>query len=339
MSKKDLLAALFFYTGILKIVGVWGRLFKNSAIILAYHRVLPEWDEQYPGDLELISASTGDFDWQMSYLKKHFNICSFPQLSRMSHDKEGHGGAVIVTFDDGFVDNYEHALPVLQKYQLPATIFVTVGYIGQDKTFWFERISEQLKILQNQVIHFPMLELRLDLNGGYDAYNLAFTQLLEVLKSVPDSVRLEAIEYLNLLTDKSSLKVDNISRALTWAELKALRDSNVSIEPHTYTHPALSNCSADELRYELAESKLEIEEHLGGECKFFSYPFGGEDSCNPKILSELENTGYEFACTYTPAGGNILGDLKPYQLMRIHVERYTTKARFVASLVLPKVFN
>lgn len=339
MSKKDFLATLLYRTGLLWCVAGINRILNKRLIILAYHRVLPDWDEDnHPGDLELISASTEEFDWQMQHIKKHYTPIHFRQAYEILKGERYPDNSIIVTFDDGFVDNHHYALPILQKSRIPATVFISTDYIGSQNTFWFERVAELHGLLnkQGKSLRLPMLPY--EEIPTQDQYELrsALKKLLKVLKKAKNNTRLQAIAEMEELAGVPCLKVDEVSRPMTWDEVRELKISNVAIESHSCSHPVLSQCDEEQLENEILSSKKLIEEELG-ECEVMSYPVGGDEAYDQRVLNLLKEGGYIFGCTYTH-GVNKWTSLERYQLKRIHVERYVSRARFYASMELPWIF-
>ncbi|MCX6800315.1 MAG: polysaccharide deacetylase family protein [Candidatus Falkowbacteria bacterium] len=112
--------------------------FSKPSIILFYHRVA-----SIENDPNLLSVNPENFEKQLLYLKDHFKIISLKELAKRISSKKIVKGLVAITFDDGYVDNLTNALPILEKLQVPATIFVTAGKIGSSEPFyWDEKMNK-----------------------------------------------------------------------------------------------------------------------------------------------------------------------------------------------------
>ena len=138
IGKRKLAATLLERVGAIQATTALRAKFSKTVTILAYHRVLDIAEEDsFPFDIELVSASVSAFTSQMQYVKQHFTPMSFASLLQCL-DRGGPPppGAVIITFDDGFADNYYNAFPVLKKFNIPATIFLSTGYIDNQNISW-----------------------------------------------------------------------------------------------------------------------------------------------------------------------------------------------------------
>lgn len=109
------------------------NLFVKPSVIFYYHRVA-----EVKEDPHLLSVSPENFERQILYLKNNFNIIKLGELVQGLKDDTLASGSVVITFDDGYADNFFYALPVLEKLHVPATIFITAGMIGSNKPFYWD---------------------------------------------------------------------------------------------------------------------------------------------------------------------------------------------------------
>ena len=115
---------------------------RNRAIVLMYHRVLPAAADSFSASGIVVSPSV--FTANMRFLRRHFTPLSADEFQSCLDRGRFPTGACLVTFDDGWQDNEQHALPILQSIGVPAVLFVATGYIGTGNTFWQERMTRQL---------------------------------------------------------------------------------------------------------------------------------------------------------------------------------------------------
>lgn len=337
-GKKDALAWLFAAT---RISALGARLPagpSRTLAILAYHRVFdigPE--EDFPYDPELVSASVADFNWQMEMLRRHFRPLHLGEALRcLDENRPLPPRAVAVTFDDGHRDNYTNAFPVLRRVGVPATIFLSTGYMDQEETFWFDELAFRLHRTPRRELGLRTLGLRLAL-GNAAQRRRATQDVLARLKAVPNTERLAALRELAAESGVDGTGSDARSRPLTWQQVREMQDGGVEFGSHTVSHPILSRLRDDELRAELSSSKQELERRLGRQVECLAYPVGGETAYDERVVNVARECGYRMALTYV-SGVNRWPPGDRYRLRRLHVERYTTRARFTGMLAFPRLF-
>jgi len=337
ITKKDLLAKLFSASGVTSLARQFFTPHNNALPILAYHRV-KSVAEDYPFDSELISATPKDFLWQMQHIKTRYDVL---RLKDLADYFSGHlpwpKRPLVITFDDGFDDNYLNAFPVLKQLDIPATIFLATNYIGTETVYWFDLVVLCLKHLPRPLLlETATHKIQLDPQISLPKQQREFFQLL---KSVSNETRLEILGQLFAAVELPS--DDNLlrqSRAMSWEQVSEMSASGlVDFGSHTLTHPALNQLSDSALHQELQQSKLIIEKNTGKICDVMAYPFGGDDITTPQVLNAVQQTGFRLACVYqqnysTRSPDNIL------KLERIHVETEINRARFAAMLAMPGIF-
>jgi len=320
---------------------IYGRFRKsylqNGPIILAYHRVLPDPGEEYPFDEELISADPDSFERQLEFVKRNFNVTNFQRMHEeiLSEGKIPHG-SLVITFDDGYADNYEIAYPILVKHGLTATIFVTTGHVGMTDLFWFEKVSFYFKTLGSYELNIGSLNFKehVDENNRI----MLRDSLLGILKKVPNQVRENAMAELEALFGEKSQEAaaHHLINTLTWEQIVEMDRGGIEMGSHTVSHPVLSSMEEREIHLELIESKKILEEKLGHEIVSVSYPVGGQFDFNPLVERIAFESGYKFGLSYINGANSDLS--KPYALKRVHIERYQTYRRFAAELYFPRLF-
>ena len=309
------------------------RLFVEDVRIIAYHRIC-EIDEY--NDKELVSASCKEFEKQVIYIKKHYNAISFSELIECIRNKSSFPkNALIITFDDGFADNYINAFPILKKHQLSATFFISTGYIDTKETFWFNLLSRLVKTNAGGVFNIENSEFCI--SNDLKEQEILLLDLLVLLKNRPN---LKRLEILNDLTSQLSNRgpCDPLSLPMTWENIKEMGKYKIEFGSHTVTHPILSQLTEQELENEIRTSKKDLEEHLGRKIQTISYPEGMEYAYNKKVIDIVDKAGYELGCSYIP-GVNKLDSLELFQLKRMHVERYVNFDLFRSMLAMPEIFG
>lgn len=340
-GKRELASRVFGTMGLSRAVGALRSAVVKDLRVLAYHRVLPQLDEQtFAFDVELVSALQSEFAWQMAHLARHFRPVSCQQVAdALHHGKALPRRAVMVTFDDGFRDNYEVAFPVLKRLGMPAVFFLSTGYIGGQQLFWFDRVVHLLLRSAAPSLQLEALGMTLKLTGDAMARRAVAIELLNRLKLASETERLLVLRQLELAAnvlineDESAL-----SLPMTWAQVREMAQAGMEFGSHTVSHPILSAMSdAKQLGMELEASKDDIERATGQSVIALAYPVGGANAVNPQVLAATAHAGYSIAFTYQ-SGVNRLASTAPLLLKRLHVERYTSRAMFEAALQWPELF-
>lgn len=313
-------------------------LYSDDLAILAYHRVCDIPDEsRYPFDVELMSTTPTEFAWQMEYVKTYFNPITFAQLLEAIDGKQAlPPRPVIVTFDDGFDDNYHHAFPVLKRLQVPATFFLSTGYIGAPKTFWYDWLAYI-------VLHMPPGALAVgaqpvQVDADIKARRRAFKFIVEYLKRVPNAQRLEILDTIDRQYGALYQGDDMpLSKTMNWDQVKEMALAGMEIGSHTVTHPILSNLSESEIQWELTTSKQQLEQILGVPVTTIAYPVGRHFAFNERVRTLSEQAGYRLGISFE-TGINRMKALARYALRRVPVGRQTDRALFASMLSFPEVF-
>lgn len=305
--------------------------------ILAYHRIWNLGDEAaFPYDPELVSASPEEFAWQMRWLRDHMSPVPLATLlESIETGRELPPRAVAVTFDDGHRDNFTHAFPVLRECGVPATVFLSTGYMDAARTFWFDEVAHRLHATRAARVSLPALGRDWAL-GDVASRRLATHEVLVAMKRVTEELRVQALAELAAATGTGPVS-DPASATLTWEQVERMRAGGVTFGSHTVTHPILSRIGEEQLRRELAESRAQLVDRRLGDTDVIAYPVGGEETYDDRVVRVARECGYRMGLAYT-SGVSTWPPEDPFRVRRLHVERYTTRARFVAMLAFPEVF-
>lgn len=339
-GKKAVLARVLNAGGVGRALGRVRGMLRQDVRVLAYHRV---WDlgsdDSFLYDTELVSASTADFAWQVQYVRENFSPITFSHLLRAI---DGNGTLpprpIILTFDDGYEDNYEHAFPILEAYGVPATMFLSTGYIGGDQTYWFDRLQHLLLTAPHQLFSPVPEAAPVPLGPCLKSRRLLYAQLVRMLKRVPNSFRLEVLQRLELDLDGASRPHSAPeSRPMTWDQARQMSSRGIEFGSHSVTHPVLANLTDEELRAELVDSKATLERELRRPIEVIAYPVGGKTAYDDRVRAAVQAAGYRLGLSYLP-GINRLTKLDHFGLRRMPVERYLERSYFASMLQVPELF-
>jgi peptidoglycan/xylan/chitin deacetylase (PgdA/CDA1 family) len=221
-----------------------------------------------------------------------------------------HRKAVVITLDDGYRDNYLYAYPILRKYRVPATIFLATGSIGTGNLFWWDRVGYLVWHASIRQLHLPDLGTY-RLESDVDRVRATF-KILKKLKSLADERKNRFIDQLSTAAGLNVPSIRSERLVLSWDEVAEMGRNGVDFGAHTVTHPILGNMAADRAKWEIVQSKRDIETRAGKPVCFFAYPDG---YFNARIVEMVKDAGFLGACTCDPSW--ITSGTNPYELGRI----------------------
>ncbi len=341
MDKKALLARCLVAGRVLSPLARIRAAYRVDIPILAYHRIWDLGDEDaFPFDVELVSASVADFRWQMEYVRENFSPITFGTLLQILDGQAASPPKpIIITFDDGFEDNFQNAFPILNALDVPATIFLATGYIGGEQTFWYDRLAHQILRAPARELIIEGLPGPVRVEGNIIARRQAIRSVLTELKVMPNESRLSVLKELEKQLGVAHDEMPSPeSRPLNWNQVREMANCGIEFGSHSVTHPILANVSDKDLDFELVKSRRDIELQIGKPIHTISYPVGGRTAFNDRVRTAAQRAGYRLGISYL-SGTNPLPDPDRYGMLRQHVERYTDRAYFAAMLGLPEVFR
>lgn len=310
------------------------RWFERKTIILMYHRVA----EVHPDPWSLC-VTPQHFAEHLEILQKYERPIPLHQLVRFLQKGKVPRRSVILTFDDGYADNLYNAKPLLEYYDIPATVFLTTGHIGHKCEFWWDELDRLL--LQPGTLPETLC---LTINGNNHQWQLGeaafypedrywqhsswkfledspsprqaiYRSLWQLLQPLPESEQRKVLDEL-LAWASTKAKGRLTHRTLSQQEVATLaRGGLVEVGAHTVTHPVLSALPAASQRDEIQQSKARLEKMLGCPVTSFAYPYGKYRAETVPIVRE---TGFTCACS--TFAGTVERDADRFQLPRVPVE-------------------
>lgn len=277
---KRLIAAVLFYTGLLHLLL---RLRPPAGVILGAHRVTRGDDPFFPG------IRQDRFDAHIRYLARHWRVVPLEDMvAALRNTQAPPPRTVALTFDDGFVDGHTLAYPVLRRYGVPATFFLIAGAVDQGRLPWPERVADLIRRTGAAFVAAPSLA-----DGafplGTERQRLdSLRRILVLLKRAPTPTRELALEQL-----ERDLQVPpDEGEMLTWDQVREMARGGMRFGAHTITHPILPMTGPGEVKREVWESKVRIEEETDQPVRFFAYPNGDH---SPETVEIVRQAGVEAA--------------------------------------------
>ncbi|MFO1118227.1 MAG: polysaccharide deacetylase family protein [Beijerinckiaceae bacterium] len=275
------------------------RFTQGLGAILMFHRVrAPQPGGFAPnGGLEIAPAF---LDLLLGRLREQFDIVSMDEaLARISGASLGERPFVALTFDDGYRDTADIALPILAAHEAPFTVYVTTGFADRTARMWWVEMEEAIATLDR---------IRLEAGGvGFDLpattpaeKQAAFEALYWPLRrGAEKDLRAASAELARQAGIDGADIVDEL--CLNWCGLRKLAQHPlVTIGAHTMTHPMLARHDADYARREIFDGKEILEREIGREVRHFAYPVGDPGSAGPREFALARDAGFASAVTTRP---------------------------------------
>ena len=297
-------------SGILRVAA---RYAGRGAAIIMYHSVMDE-PERHADSLGNIIHSTEAFRDQVEMIAKHYDPVTLDDVARfLSGEQDLPPRPVVITFDDGYCDNYEVAHPVLRNVGVPATFYVTVGCVDRKQLPWPSRV--RFAFLSSTHKEWP------EPNGhkwplrNTDERTRAFVLACEYCGKLAGPAQDAFVESLERDLD-AKLPDDRQDLMLSWDQIRGLIRAGHIVGSHTVSHPNLAHIAASELNGELNTSKRRLEEELSQPVIHFSYPCPAlQPHWSESTMEKSREAGYKTAVTTN--GGLVHRHDNPLCLRRI----------------------
>ena len=286
-----LIAACFYYSGLVKLGRWWTRRSGQRLVILCYHR-----------------ATGGDLRRHLLYLRRHYRVLHLEAALEELYTTHKSGRQrpdwrppLVLTFDDGNRDNYTHGFKLASELQVPITIFLIPGYIESRCRFWWlegdhlvshAQLSEVT--VEGRTYHLNNVGERKVLAQAIDARVHHATSVSE-REAFLDTVRKALAEPSPEIIEEE----EQATTPLTWAEVQEMEESGwVSFGAHTMHHPILAYLADPaEVQYEVTECRKVLERQLGHPVRTFAYPVGLQEHIGENVLRAVQEAGYDWAVT------------------------------------------
>jgi peptidoglycan/xylan/chitin deacetylase (PgdA/CDA1 family) len=293
-----------------------------------YHHIAPGPATRSPRfrpNRELFVAEE-EFEQQMRYVAAHYDCLSLDEAVQALASGHLPRRSVIVTFDDGYRDNLL-AVPILKRYHVPATIYITTGAIDRARTFWWDEHETILERLPSLELSWRGTPRRWDLSS--DALKQqAFGELNRMFKALTPVEQDELLAVLRNAAHAAGSEPPYFDpeAMLSWDEVQALdREPLITIGAHTVDHFVMRQLSEDELHHQIHGSRTDLERRLGHPVAHFAYPFGREEHADLREFAAVERDGLASAVTTRP--GHWKRPLR-YALPRLSVDYSDTLEDF-----------
>jgi peptidoglycan/xylan/chitin deacetylase (PgdA/CDA1 family) len=274
---------------------------RNKLAIIVYHAVVRTPLEVYNGCF-LAESSFRD---QASYLKSHFDVLSLYEAVEKLQERKLDRPTAVITFDDGFQNNYDLAFPILRELRLPCTIFLTTALVNTDDTFWYLRLNRAVARSKRPFLEWDGRRLDLSTAAGKLAAEVTIRTSIRDLPR--PKLQEELCKVILEAGDDPDCPIEAASpfRMLDAKAIEKMVSSGlVEFGAHSHTHPWMSRLSSKECQEEISLSVAKTRELTGRPCEIFAYPFGYSWHYTSETIKTLKQYGVRIAVTGIPGAND-----------------------------------
>ena len=281
-----------------------------------YHRIGDPSATQF--DPNVFSCTEHRFDEHIRFCKEHFKVINIGDLITLINERKPlRDHVALITFDDGYFDNYELAFPILKSHRCPAVFFIASDYVDGQVIPWWDEIAWMVNNTEMDEVALPGMREPISLKG--ENRKLTIRRVLNLVKS---DVSRTIHEKLAILRDALCCEYStNGSRAnlfMNWEQVVEMCREGMDIGSHTVSHRILSHLDEADQQHEVSKSKQQIEARIGSAVEAFAYPVGGFNSFTDTTRRLLEQHQYKVSFTFV-SGVNVSPWEYRYQLFRFPV--------------------
>jgi peptidoglycan/xylan/chitin deacetylase (PgdA/CDA1 family) len=319
---------LLFHSGLLRLAVLARR---SDALVLRYHAITPGTDEVAYAAPE-VCLPLAAFRVQMAFVRRAYTVIPLDDLvARLARGETLPPRALAITFDDGYADNHDVALPVLARLGLTATVYVTTGSLDGGPPLWMAAVRALVRGAVGPVLDVPGVE-PIVLGPASERGPAARTLTRALVPLVADErARRLASAAATAGVDVAAILAGTM---MTWDQVRALAAAGWTIGAHTVTHANVALADAATAESEIAGARDAIAARLGADVRHFAYPNSGgaHRYVDERVAALLRRLGFRSAVTSRP--GPIRAGADPFTLPRLGVSpRLAPVSELAAALV------
>jgi peptidoglycan/xylan/chitin deacetylase (PgdA/CDA1 family) len=315
-GKREWLARCFRWSGVSTLLSQLPA--RDMLVILNYHRIgNPDEDLFDPG---VFSATGKEFDEQVSYLKRHVSLVTLDEALAFvdgTAKAETPRCRALITFDDGYLDNYEIAYPILKAHGVQGVFFLPTSMVGSNHVPWWDQIAYIAKTAQLHrfTLRYPA-ELAVDIDR--DGIDNSLRAILSLYK-MPENT--DSPRFMRELAEQAEGEnpPGTERRFLDWVEAREMIAGGMAIGSHTHSHHILSQLEPQQQFEELVQSRAILKEQLGNEVDVLAYPVGARSCFTMDTQKAARDAGYRAAFSFY-GGTNFQGKTSAYDVQRVAVD-------------------
>lgn len=314
-GKRELLARGLYWSGASFLLSHLPA--HDSLLVLNYHRIGNAADDLF--DPGVFSATADQFNEQIKYLKRRLSLVTLDEALAFIDGTEKETAPrcrVLITFDDGYLDNYEIAYPILRSHGAQGVFFLATGMVGSCEIPWWDRIAYLVKTAHKRqfTLHYPA-ELAVDIDKC--GLEKSLTAILKLYK-LPDNTLPERMIHELAEAAEGEEPPGTLRRFLNWDEAREMIAGGMAIGSHTHSHHLLSQLEPERQLEELSTSRAILKEKLGIDAETIAYPVGAQSSFTKQTQVLVQQAGYRAAFSFY-GGTNLPGKANPNDVLRIGI--------------------
>jgi len=297
---------------------------RRELTVVQYHRVAGPEDVG-AGDTDLVDATPEVFAEHLRFFRRYFVPVTLDML------REARAGGeplpqnpLLVTFDDGYLDNYTRATPLLQRFGIRAVFFVATDYLGSKRLFWWDRIALVIRRATVATLKIDYPSPQAWPLGDDKARAQAIRATTRLVKN---TFGLDLPRFLDELTQACGVPWSAEEEAeaarkiiLSWEDARGLVRAGMDVQSHTRSHRVLASVPDAELSDELLGARVDIEKNLGQVCDTIAYPVGRVIVDQPRLRQAVAAAGYQLGFTNQIGTNPLDGSLDPFDWRRLRID-------------------
>ena len=288
---KNFLKKIYISKTISSLVNLVGSPWKGRGVILMYHRVMEDKKMNEDSNHGL-AVSCSNFEKQLKILKSRFDVCSLSEFIN-NLEKKSNKFMVTITFDDGYKDNLFNALPILEKFEIPASIYISTRFLNKEVDMWWYEINDVIQTQSNLFFDYEKKKFNFILKNQKQKL-FAYRQLSKLFINLKINDQIKLLEKIT-----NTQKRKNYSEiCLNPEEVKILaKHPLITIGSHGHNHLNLKILKDEEIRHEINQSSKILENLLGCRVKHFCYPYGGKKQASAREYNMIKEFKFCSAVT------------------------------------------
>jgi peptidoglycan/xylan/chitin deacetylase (PgdA/CDA1 family) len=309
IGKRELAARIFARTGVTSLLESVPR--RGVLLVLNYHRIGDAHATPY--DSGVFSGTAEELDEQVRYLKRHFHIATLDEVVESIATGGPRHATVLITFDDGYIDNYQLAFPVLRSHGVQGVFFLPTAFVGTNHLPWWDVVAYLVKQARTRTIQLQYPE---PLSFALDQEGVANVIMHILLVCARPEVRTDdVISQLEAACDCRRPDANADRCYLDWNEAREMKQHGMAFGSHTHSHEILTKLPPLRQEEELRTSRETLEQELQTRIETLAYPVGLQTSFSGDTKRALETTGYRAAFSFY-GGTNVPGQIERYDIQR-----------------------